>query len=554
MKWFGSLKLANKLLLAFALCALITVALGVVSIATLTRLSAMQTAMYERELTPIRGMGSAQAEAAEHYRRLFDLLTNDDPVAGAASLKLNQDGERVILAAIEAERAHDSGPAARQLLAQFDTVWPAYLASVKKVAEAAAEANLPGGLFEMHAHTDGLHVQLHAILSSLAAAHDQSAQARYQAGAALAVHVTAWISGCALAGMGLALWVGFAISRSTIRAIGGEPHRVARVAAEIARGNLGAAIELARGDTGSILFAMRDMQAYLRRTVGSIRENSVAVADSAHEIAQANNDMSQRTERQAGTLSETAHNMDRLMAMVKDNAANARAASELTQQASHTAGQGGAAVQQLVHTMNLIEQSSKRVVDIIGVIDGIAFQTNILALNAAVEAARAGEQGRGFAVVASEVRSLAQRSASAAKEIKVLINDSVGKIQTGLQFTQGAGDTMHRTVDEVRSLSGLMTQIAGACATQSDALEDITTAVLAMDEATQQNAALVEQAAAAAASLSETAGALRATAAYFELDPGHNSPLERQPGPRELEPGARAPAGTRAPGGGAALA
>jgi methyl-accepting chemotaxis protein len=543
---------------------LITVAVGAVSIATLTRLSAMQTAMYERELTPIRGMGNAQSEAAEHYRRLFDLLTNDDPVAGAASLKLNQDGERVILAAIDAERAHDSGAAGRQLLTQFDTVWPAYLASVKKVADAAAEANLPGGLFEMHAHTDALHVQLHAILSSLAAAHDQSAQARYQAGAALAVHVTEWISGCALAGMGLALWVGFAISRSTIRAIGGEPHRVARVAAEIARGNLGSAIALARGDTGSILFAMRDMQAYLRRTVGAIRENSVAVADSAHEIAQANNDMSQRTERQASTLSETAHNMDRLMAMVKDNAAHAHQASELTQQASHTAGQGGAAVQQLVHTMNLIEQSSKRVVDIIGVIDGIAFQTNILALNAAVEAARAGEQGRGFAVVASEVRSLAQRSASAAKEIKVLINDSVDKIQSGLHFTQGAGDTMHRTVDEVRSLSGLMTQIAGACATQSDALEDITGAVLAMDEATQQNAALVEQAAAAAASLSETAGALRATAAYFELDPDRDSRHYREASLGKTEPGetqpaqlglsARQPAGARALGGGAALA
>ena len=244
---------------------------------------------------------------------------------------------------------------------------------------------------------------------------------------------------------------------------------------------------------------------------------SVSASESASEIAHANEDMSQRTERQAVSLSETTHNMDRLMEMVRDNAANAHKASTLMQQASGTASQGGSAVQELVATMNVIEQSSKRVVDIISVIDGIAFQTNILALNAAVEAARAGEQGRGFAVVASEVRNLAQRSATAAKEIKVLINDSVGKIQSGLLLTQSAGNTINHTVEEVTSLSGLMTQIATGSAAQTDGLEQITLAVAAMDEVTRQNAALVEEAAAAAASLSETAGALRETAAHFDI-------------------------------------
>jgi methyl-accepting chemotaxis protein len=518
MKWLHSLKLANKLLLAFAVCAMITVAVGAISVVTLSSLSAMQTTMYERELTPIRGIGNALSEAAEHYRRLFDMLTNDDPTASAASLQLNRRGEQIIVAAVDFERAHATSDTDRQLLAQFDAVWPAYLASVKKVVDAADEANLPGGLHEMHAQTDALHVKVRNILSAFASAHDNSAKAQYQAGAALAVHVTEWIGGCALVGMILALSVGFAISRSATRSIGGEPREVAKVAADIARGNLSENIALMRGDDDSILFAMHEMQTYLRNTVGSIRASSVSVADSASEIAHANEDMSQRTERQAVSLSETAHNMDRLMEVVRDSAANAHKASTLMQQASGTASQGGSAVQELVATMNVIEQSSKRVVDIISVIDGIAFQTNILALNAAVEAARAGEQGRGFAVVASEVRNLAQRSATAAKEIKVLINDSVGKIQSGLLLTQSAGNTINHTVEEVTSLSELMTQIATGSAAQTDGLEQITLAVAAMDEVTRQNAALVEEAAAAAASLSETAGALRETAAYFDIE------------------------------------
>ncbi|HSR65572.1 MAG TPA: methyl-accepting chemotaxis protein [Xanthomonadaceae bacterium] len=265
----------------------------------------------------------------------------------------------------------------------------------------------------------------------------------------------------------------------------------------------------------------------LTQIVAQIRVGSDAINAAAGEIAAGNNDLSQRTEQQAASLEETASSMEELTSTVKQNADNARQANQLAQGAADVAEQGGAVVGQVVHTMSAISDSSKKIADIIGVIDGIAFQTNILALNAAVEAARAGEQGRGFAVVASEVRSLAQRSANAAKEIKQLITDSVGKVEEGSQLVDRAGRTMGEIVTSVKRVTDIIADIAAASAEQSAGIEQVNVAITSMDEGTQQNAALVEEASASARSLEQQAEQLVTTVAVFRVDPARMAQVER---------------------------
>ncbi len=255
----------------------------------------------------------------------------------------------------------------------------------------------------------------------------------------------------------------------------------------------------------------------LSEIVGQIRQGSDAISSAAAEIAAGNNDLSARTEQQAASLEETASSMEELTSTVRQNADNARQANQLAQSAAEVAGLGGTVVGEVVHTMDAINQSSKKIGDIIGVIDGIAFQTNILALNAAVEAARAGEQGRGFAVVASEVRSLAQRSANAAKEIKQLINDSVTKVEEGSQLVDQAGRTMEEIVSSVRKVTDIIADISAASQEQTAGIEQINQAITQMDEGTQQNAALVEEASAAARSLEQQSEQLVETVAVFRI-------------------------------------
>lgn len=253
-------------------------------------------------------------------------------------------------------------------------------------------------------------------------------------------------------------------------------------------------------------------------TVSEVRTGTDAMATASGQIASGNQDLSSRTEQQASSLEETASSMEELTSTVKQNADNARQANVLAVSASEVAVKGGAVVSQVVDTMSSINASSKKIVDIIGVIDGIAFQTNILALNAAVEAARAGEQGRGFAVVASEVRSLAQRSASAAKEIKTLIGDSVDKVNIGTSLVDQAGSTMNEIVESIKRVTDIMGEITAASQEQTSGIEQINQAIMQMDNVTQQNAALVEEAAAAAESLQDQAGNLTQVVSVFKLD------------------------------------
>jgi methyl-accepting chemotaxis protein len=314
----------------------------------------------------------------------------------------------------------------------------------------------------------------------------------------------------ALGGL-IAWWLTRSISRPLKEAV--------VVAQNVSAGDLTSQIDVhSKDELGQLMLALKNMNGNLQNIVGDVRRGTDTIATASTEIASGNLDLSSRTEQQAASLQETASAMEQLTATVKQNAENAQQANQLAETASDIAVKGGAVVSRVVDTMNSINESSKKVVDIIGVIDGIAFQTNILALNAAVEAARAGEEGRGFAVVASEVRSLAQRSAAAAKEIKTLIGDSVQKVEAGAALVDEAGATMGEILSSVKRVTGIMGDITAASQEQTMGIEQINLAIAQMDQVTQQNAALVEEAAAAAASMQNQTSSLAGMVSVFKLD------------------------------------
>jgi len=318
----------------------------------------------------------------------------------------------------------------------------------------------------------------------------------------------------AAAGAGAA-WM---ISRKLLGQLGGQPDDAVRIAGAIAAGDLSVAIDTRPGDRTSLLFAMANMRDSLVGIVSQVRAGTLTIANASAEITAGNQDLAERSERQAGTLEETTSSMEELTGTVRQNAENARQANELAESASSVAQRGGAVVAQVVQTMSSINTSSRQIAEIIGVIDGIAFQTNILALNASVEAARAGEQGRGFAVVAGEVRNLAQRSAAAAREIKQLIGDSVTKVDAGTKLVDQAGDTMQEILSSVQQVTDIMADISRASREQSAGIEQVHVAIAQMDDATQQNASLVEEAGAAAVSLHEQAAHLADLVSVFKLE------------------------------------
>ncbi|MGV3725197.1 methyl-accepting chemotaxis protein [Hydrogenophaga sp.] len=325
----------------------------------------------------------------------------------------------------------------------------------------------------------------------------------------------------------VALLVAVAAGMWLMRSITAPLNQALAVADRVSQGDLTSTIEIhAKDEIGKVLYALQRMQESLVKVVSTVRVGSESVSTASVQIAEGNHDLSSRTEHQASALEQTAASMEELSSTVRQNADNAAQANQLAQSASSVAVEGGQVVSQVVDTMRGINESSRKIADIINVIDGIAFQTNILALNAAVEAARAGEQGRGFAVVAGEVRNLAQRSAQAAKEIKLLINDSVERVEIGNALVDKAGTTMNQLVDSVRRVTDIMGEISAASKEQSDGVSQIGEAVTQMDQVTQQNAALVEEMSAAASSLKTQAAELVQTVAVFRIS-GHAS----QPAP-----------------------
>ena len=330
--------------------------------------------------------------------------------------------------------------------------------------------------------------------------------------------------------------VGWLIARDLGRALGAEPAQLSEIAARVAAGDLSVPLAVRQDDKRSVMAAMARMQVSLTEVVATVREGSEEVATASAEISQGNNDLSQRTEHQASALEETAASMEELSSTVKQNAENTRQANLLAQTASNVAGKGGEMVSKVVDTMKGINASSRKIADIISVIDGIAFQTNILALNAAVEAARAGEQGRGFAVVATEVRSLASRSAEAAKEIKSLIFSSVERVEEGTLLVDQAGTTMTDVLEAIRRVTEIMEEINSASTEQSQGIAQIGEAVQQMDQVTQENAALVEQMAAAGIGLKNRARQLLQTVAVFHLADERAPAPSSRPRPKAVPP------------------
>jgi methyl-accepting chemotaxis protein len=377
----------------------------------------------------------------------------------------------------------------------------AHLATINKL-KAAGDSEAAGKLADTEYQAENQRVQIDAKAREIQQIHRSS---RW---------VVICLSAVALLAGALCAW------RLTVGIV--RPMRDALGLAErVAAGDLTTRIvSSTRDEVGQLLAALKSMNDNLSKVVGEVRQGTDTIATASGQIASGNQDLSSRTEQQASSLQQTAASMEELTSTVKQNADNARQANQLAASASEVAVRGGSVVNEVVDTMGSINSSSRKIVDIIAVIDGIAFQTNILALNAAVEAARAGEQGRGFAVVAAEVRNLAQRSAAAAKEVKGLIDDSVGKVEAGSQKVAEAGQTMDEIVASVRRVTDIMGEIAAASQEQTTGIEQINQAITQMDQVTQQNAALVEEAAAAAASLQDQAGNLSQLVGVFRLDEG----------------------------------
>jgi methyl-accepting chemotaxis protein len=517
MQWLSNLKLSHKLVGSLMLCAFVTAVVGTVGVLKVRAVATMQTEMYEREFVPVRQDGTAAWQAASHFRRLYSYILNADPTGRADTVRLNHGGEAAILAAFDYERTHASTDAQKQLLGDFDTTWPAYMKSVEKVQALADQGDQTGALAELKSTTDPLHVKLRTLMIKLSDVRDELAKQRVADGATLVASVTWWIAICALVGVAVAIGLGLVVTRAVVQQIGGEPAAVAQVVEQIASGDLSERIDARGADRRSILVAVARMQERLATTIGSIRESAESVSVASKQIASGNIDLSSRTEQQAASLQQTAASMLELTQTVSQNSDNARTANTLALQAASVVDMGNTAVEGMVQTIGQISGSSTKISEITGVIEGIAFQTNILALNAAVEAARAGEQGRGFAVVASEVRSLAQRSASAAKEIKEMISTSVATIQGGSAQASEVSTTMTDIKDAIRRVSDIVGEIATASEEQNRSIQQVGQAVTQMDETTQQNAALVEEAAAAAQSLEAQAGKMKQAVSVFRI-------------------------------------
>ncbi|HWZ47797.1 MAG TPA: methyl-accepting chemotaxis protein [Herbaspirillum sp.] len=517
MRFFKNMKVITQLVLGFSAVIVLMVGLGGTSLFQVSAENAHVAAMRDQWLPAVRS-------SLEMQSRLRFLRLGEYRAVSAQTPADAQDAEARIKSGISASAtaaanyeklilpSEDKAAFADilKLMPQYVDLDRQILALVKENKQAEADALLNG---QSNLIRNDIETRIRTILdASIAGANREGTMADQAYSRAIAL-VIGLIVAAAVFGLGVALF----IARGFAKQLGGEPRDAMALASEIAAGNLRVPVQLKAGDRSSLMFSLDAMKEQLATIVQGIKSSGESISVAADEIAQGNTDLSQRTEEQAASLEETASSMEQLTGTVRQNADNAQQASTLAGTASQIAQRGGEMVGRVVDTMQGISDSSAKVGEIISVIEGIAFQTNILALNAAVEAARAGEQGRGFAVVATEVRTLAQRSATAANEIKQLIGESVSRVDAGSKLVEETGGTINEIVESVKRVTDIVNEISSASQEQRTGIEQVNQAVSQMDQVTQQNAALVEQATAAAQAMADQAQALREAVAVFNV-------------------------------------
>ncbi|MBI3284416.1 MAG: MCP four helix bundle domain-containing protein [Burkholderiales bacterium] len=515
MKLFSNLRISAKLFVGFIALLLLTAFLGLFSIFQLARVN--QTAY---DLGTI-WMPSVNA-AMNIKERVSRIRSQEAQLVSAENAEEADKYAKRTQEAVDGLKEHEAEygrlivtPEERNLFADYSKAMAAYLDVSAKMAGLARAGNNAEASALLRGPSSKINSQVRGLVDQMVKLNVEGGVAAYQRGAGIYANSRIMIAMLLAASIALGLLLAYLIARVVARPL----QEALRVAQTVAAGDLTSHIEVgSRDETGLLLQALKEMNESLLKVVREVRQGTDEIALASTEIANGNMDLSARTESQASSLEETASSMEELTTTVRHNSDNARQANQLSHSASAVAQKGGQVVAQVVDTMGSINASSKKIVDIIAVIDGIAFQTNILALNAAVEAARAGEQGRGFAVVASEVRNLAQRSASAAKEIKELIDDSVEKVGQGTRLVDQAGSTMQEVVESVKRVSDIISEITAAGAEQSAGIDQVNTAIVNMEQMTQQNAALVEQAAAAAGAMQDQAANLSRVVGVFKLD------------------------------------
>ena len=522
MQWFHNLKVGTKLISGFLIVATIGALIGIQGIWRAAQMNEMTRTLYQNETMGLSHAAEARTQVIAAGRAIRGALlgyTMEIRDRHVQELQQRLDLAYAALEQAESTFVRPAGKAQLQAAREAIQEFERETLRMQDLLNQEPLDNTRGSTERLFNHLRPLANQADTLLTQLVERKQSNAVALHQE-AETTFHNVRWILMTSTAlGLLVGVVIGVGLTRSLSRQLGGEPAAVAETATAIATGNLGTYIDTTHAAPGSVVHAMHTMQMGLRQVVSDVRHSSDSIATGANQIAMGNADLSQRTEEQASNLEEAAASLEELSSTVRTNAETAQHAAQLALTASTVAAEGGEAAQQVVQVMQEINDASQKIAEIIGVIDSIAFQTNILALNAAVEAARAGEQGRGFAVVAAEVRTLAQRSAEAAKAIKQLIEDSVDKVGSGSTLVNAAGRTMQSLVQQVRDVSTLISDINIATREQTSGIAQVSDAVSQLDHVTQQNAALVEESATAADSLNQQAQQLVKAVAVFDL--GH---------------------------------
>jgi len=528
MSFLSSMKVSSRIALSFAVPMVVGTLIVAYSIVAMRTL--------EHEVNEVAKDRLAKVEALQEVRdgmALAATLASNAVITPEASAR-ESEKRRILTLRAETQQklaALDKKfviPRSRELLQQIASTRASYNEMIDRVLELAERGDsVAAGRLLLGSVRERQEVLFRALDESIALQREQANGLASKA-ASDAAFGAGLLVVLALVMISLAAGLAWGIVRNLTRAFGAEPEEVNAAVNRVARGELTQQIALRPGDTHSIMAGVKRMQESLAVTVARVRGNADSVATAAMQISQGNMDLSHRTEEQASALQQTAASMEELSGTVRQNSTNSQRANQLALEASEVAQRGGNVVAQVVDKMSGIHESSRKIGEIISVIDGIAFQTNILALNAAVEAARAGEQGRGFAVVASEVRNLAQRSAAAAREIKALITSSVDQVGQGSTLVAQAGETMQEIVSAIQRVSDIVGEISAASVEQSSGVAQIGQAVSQMDQTTQQNAALVEQSAAAADSLRKQADELVVAVAAFQIGREHGGAPARE--------------------------